>query len=106
MNKKKVFFEVRPDYLVEKNDITYIAEVKTGLSALIGGSLPYATHVILALACENNGSEPRAASRTASEPQAEPQANLGGLRVRQPVGTVGPDGTVGRICTKEDQQKK
>ena len=35
-NKKKVFFEVRPDYLVEKNDITYIAEVKTGLSALIG----------------------------------------------------------------------
>ena len=35
-NKKKVFFEVRPDYLVEKNDITYIAEVKTGLSALFG----------------------------------------------------------------------
>tara|TARA_A100001015_G_scaffold298456_1_gene381220 strand:+ start:91 stop:324 length:234 start_codon:yes stop_codon:yes gene_type:complete len=35
-DKKKVFFEVRPDYLVEKNDITYIAEVKTGLSALIG----------------------------------------------------------------------
>ena len=35
-NNKKIYFEVRPDYLVEKNNITYIAEVKTGLSALIG----------------------------------------------------------------------
>ena len=35
-DNKKVSFEVRPDYLVEKNNITYIAEVKTGLSALIG----------------------------------------------------------------------
>ena len=35
-NNKKVSFEVRPDYLVEKNNIIYIAEVKTGLSALIG----------------------------------------------------------------------
>ncbi len=35
-NNKKITFEVRPDYLVEKNNITYIAEVKTGLSALIG----------------------------------------------------------------------
>ena len=35
-NNKKITFEVRPDYLVEKNNMTYIAEVKTGLSALIG----------------------------------------------------------------------
>ena len=35
-DNKKVSFEVRPDYLVEKNNIIYIAEVKTGLSALIG----------------------------------------------------------------------
>ena len=35
-DNKKVSFEVRPYYLVEKNNIIYIAEVKTGLSALIG----------------------------------------------------------------------
>ena len=35
-DNKKVSFEVRPDYLVEKNNIIYIAEVKTGFSALIG----------------------------------------------------------------------
>ena len=35
-NSKKVSYEVRPDYLVSKDDITYIAEVKTGLAALIG----------------------------------------------------------------------
>ena len=35
-NDIKILYEVRPDYLVEKNDIIYIAEVKTGLAALIG----------------------------------------------------------------------
>ena len=31
-----ISYEVRPDYLVEKNNKIYIAEVKTGLAALIG----------------------------------------------------------------------
>ena len=35
-DKKKIFFEVRPDHIVEKNNIEYIAEFKTGSSAFIG----------------------------------------------------------------------
>ena len=34
-NGERVSYEVRPDYLVSKNDIKYIAEVKTGLAAFI-----------------------------------------------------------------------
>tara|TARA_Y100001935_G_C17295226_1_gene505734 strand:- start:757 stop:1197 length:441 start_codon:yes stop_codon:yes gene_type:complete len=34
-NGERVSYEVRPDYLVSKDDIKYIAEVKTGLAALI-----------------------------------------------------------------------
>ena len=33
---KKIFYLVRPDFLVRKNYENYVAEVKTGLSAFIG----------------------------------------------------------------------
>ena len=34
-NEKKVFFTVRPDFMVTKDNITYVAEIKTGISASI-----------------------------------------------------------------------
>ena len=34
-NDKKITFTVRPDFIVMKNNITYVAEIKSGLSAAI-----------------------------------------------------------------------